>query len=353
MPLDATDPTWINAPGGVGPAYDAEELRRDMGYLLTGGSAADVSRTGVLDLRALTVKLSGSNVQVNPGGAAIGTSRGAYLTGAAATATVDALAPADVTNPRRDRVVLEVLDPDNGGGAGRKAQFRVITGAPSATAASGGGYPAAPSSPSITLAHVDVPKSGAGSPVVTDRRPFTGTSGSPIPVASKDDADALPKWAGAARQRLDLGGIVEVCDGATWSRGIIRAEFIGEIGVQKDKPFGPGPLTKNSSTINGGEMSSPGNDLITLPGGAEYAIHIRARIDAPAAGTTFLSLRWNDDQAVASEIDSADILPGKATATISVPNLYVPATRTLKIYFTTGAPEGTILTTRARITRIG
>lgn len=219
MPLNALDPTWINASGGL-PAYDSEELRRDQGFLLAGGASADVSRSGVLDPRGLTVTLSGSNVQVNPGGAAVGSSKGAYLTGAAVTATVDALVAADVTNPRRDRVVLEILDPDNGGGAGRKGQFRVITGTPSATATSGGGYPSAPTSPSITLAYVDVPKSadgGTGSAVVTDQRAFTAAAGAPIPVRNATDQATVTHVSGRQVVRLDLPTRpVFTSDGASW-----------------------------------------------------------------------------------------------------------------------------------------
>lgn len=218
MPLTAIDPTWINA-----VAFDAEELRRDLGFLLTGGATAGVSRTGVLDPRALTVTLSGSNVQINPGGCAIATSKGAYLSGAAATATIDALTPADVTNPRRDRVVLEILDPDNGGGAGRIAQFRVIAGTPSATATSGGGYPAAPTSPNITLAHVDVPKSGNGNPVVTDLRPFTAAAGGMFRVNNQAERDLLTKIPGLAVRRADRNYTVDYTDGSSW---MAEAKFI-------------------------------------------------------------------------------------------------------------------------------
>lgn len=223
MPLTAIEPTWINTVAGVGPAYDAEELRRDLGFLLMGGTSAGLSRTGVLDPRALTVTLSGSNVQINPGGAAVGTAKGCYLTGASATATIDALTPADATNPRRDRVVLEILDPDNGGGAGRLAQFRVITGTPSATATAGGGYPAAPSSPSITLAHVDVPKSGNGNPTVTDLRPFTAAAGGMFRVNTEQERDALTKIPGLAVRRADRGYTVDYTDGATWKA---EAKFV-------------------------------------------------------------------------------------------------------------------------------
>jgi hypothetical protein len=267
MPLDALDPTWINAPGGVGPTYDSEELRRDIGFLLAGGATADVSRTGVLDVRALTVTLSGTNVRINPGGCAIGTAKGAYLTGATATATIDALTPADATNPRRDRVVLEVLDPDNGGGAGRKAQFRVIPGTPSATAASGGGYPAAPSSPSITLAYVDVPKSGAGNPVVTDQRPYTAAEGAPIPVRDAADLATVPKFAGQLASRLDQGGAIVRCDGTTWGRVESRTNLdIALTQASASTPnalWGPGSGAQMLAAVVGAKSSNA--DRFTFP----------------------------------------------------------------------------------------
>lgn len=214
---DALDPSWINAPGGVGPSYDAEELRRLQGYQLAGGATPGTSRTGVLNPRDLALSLSGSNVLVGAGGAVIGTAKGAYVCGVAATTTIGALLAADVTNPRRDRVVLRILDPDNGGLAGRKAQLEIIDGTPNASAATGGGYPAEPPL-SITLGYVDVPKVGSGSPSITITAPLTAAAGAPIPVRSQAERDALPKWDGLQALRLDLPGRpVESCDGAAWS----------------------------------------------------------------------------------------------------------------------------------------
>ncbi|MFM9430068.1 hypothetical protein [Arthrobacter sp. MP_2.3] len=267
MPLDALEPTWINAPGGVGPTYDSEELRRDIGFILAGGATADVSRTGVLDVRALTVTLSGSNVRINPGGCAIGTGKGAYLTGATVTATIDALAPADATNPRRDRVVLEVLDPDNGGGAGRKGQFRVITGTPSATATAGGGYPAAPTSPSITLAYVDVPKSGAGNPAVTDQRPYTAAEGAPIPVRDTADLATVPKFVGQLASRMDQGGAIVRYDGSTWGRVDARTNLDVALS-QSDAStvnalWGPGSPAQMAAAVVAAKSSN--QDRFTFP----------------------------------------------------------------------------------------
>lgn len=224
MPLDAIDPTWINAASTTGPVlYNGESLRRDTGGLLAPGTTVATSRSGVLDTRALTVTLSGNNVMVTAGPAAVGSSTGAYLTGVATSATVDALAAADATNPRRDRVILQVWDPTNpqndnaSGGTNRKGIVRVLTGDPNPLAASGGGVKAEPGL-SITLAFIDVPAAGSGSAAVTDQRPFTSAAGAPIPVSSLAEARALPKVRGLMRLRMDLPGFpVQVYTGTAWT----------------------------------------------------------------------------------------------------------------------------------------
>lgn len=216
IPVQVLDPTWINAPVGVGPTYDSEELRRTQGFTFAAGVTPGSTRTGVLNVRDLVVTLSGSNVMVGPGGAVIGTAKGAYLGGVSAATNAGAFTPADVTNPRRDRIILEVLDPDNGGSAGRKAQLRIVDGTPNAMAATGGGVAAEPVL-SLTLGFLDVPKVGAGSPVVTAAPPITAMAGAPIPVRNQSELDALPKWNGLQVTRLDLAGKnMQTCSGADW-----------------------------------------------------------------------------------------------------------------------------------------
>lgn len=174
-----------------------------------------------------------------------------------------------------------------------------------------------------------------------------------IRVGNESARDALVKRDGMAVARTDLGGVIEVWSATlnAWTIGNIHTEFTGSVGIQQNTNFGSGALTRDTGqTVFGTSITSPGNDLITLPGPAKYSIHIRFRIDVPAVGDTFMSLRWNDNS---SEIDADDIIAGKAAGTITVPNLYVPATRTLKLFFFTGAATGTILTTRARISREG
>ncbi|MFS0831992.1 hypothetical protein ABC337_15180 [Arthrobacter sp. 1P04PC] len=222
MPVDAITPTFINAPDAAsGPAYDAETQRRAFGGLVAGGSAVGVARSGVLDPRALVPALSGLTVQVGPGPCAVGTAKGAYLSGAPTVLNVDTLTPADSTNPRRDRLVFEVLDPDNGGSTARKARFRLITGQPSPTALTGGGYPADPGavdgvSAFFNIADIDMPKNGGGNPTITDRRPFTAAAGVPVKVRNQAERDILTQWDGLAVERMDKGGLVERSYGGAW-----------------------------------------------------------------------------------------------------------------------------------------
>lgn len=212
--ISVHDPLWIN-----GVEFNAEEVRRNQGYQFAGGATPGTSRTGLLNPRDLSLSLSGRNVMVGPGGAVIGTAKGAYICGVATATPIVELLAADVTNPRRDRVVLEILDPDNGGGAGRKAQLRIIDGSPNALAATGGGFPAMPQGAIfIDLGYVDVPKSGAGSPTVTITAPLTATAGAPIPVRSLADRNALATWPGLQVIRLDIPSTpVETYTGTKWT----------------------------------------------------------------------------------------------------------------------------------------
>jgi len=276
VPYDAIDPTWINAPGGAGPSYTAEELRRAFGGLLAPGATAGTSRSGVLDPRALQISLSGNNVVVGAGPASVGSTTGAYLTGASAPGTVDTLAARDANYPRRDRVVLQIWDPDNpqndtaSGGTNRKAIIRVIPGSPDPLAATGGGFPAAPGL-SITLAHVDVPKDGdPAAPAVTDLRQISVAAGAPIPVNSVAEAQGLPKVKGLIRMRMDLPGCpLQVYNGSKWTHS----------GPWKRTNF-----TVNSNTIPAAKANGTNSREVALLalGTAQYARRIKLFVQTTA-----------------------------------------------------------------------
>lgn len=173
-----------------------------------------------------------------------------------------------------------------------------------------------------------------------------------IRVASQAARDALVKRDGMAVARMDWGGMIEVWDAdlSLWSRGQHHTEFTGSVAITTNTNWGSGALTRDTGqTSYGTDITSPGNDLIFFPGGRIYSVHVRVKLDAPAAGTTFLSLRNN---ATAFEYTSGDIAPGAAATEVAIPNLNFKTDTTLKLFFYSGAPTGTVLSTRARLTWI-
>lgn len=192
--------------------YAGADYRRAMSGLAAPGKTAGTVRTGALDPRALAGAVSGTEVLVTPGPVIIDAGgKGGYLTGLSAQMSAGTLTAADPTNPRLDRVVLEVLDPDNGspGGTEPGAQLRIIPGTPAA-------LPGLPAQPPLSffIGEVSVPASGQGAPVFTDRRTFTAAAGAPV-IMDKAERDAMTPYPGLEiirsdrdywKQRYELGG---------------------------------------------------------------------------------------------------------------------------------------------------
>lgn len=365
MPVDALTPTWINAPDDVsGPAYDAETLRRDFGGLVAAGATAAVARSGVLDPRALTPSLSGQDVQVGPGPCVAGTGKGAYFSGAATVLTVDTLTPADTTNPRRDRLVFEVLDPDNGGSTARKARFRLITGKPDPQALTGGGYPADPGaadgvSTFFNIADIDMPKNGTGNPTITDRRPFTAAAGAPIPVRNKAEREQLPKWKGATCSRLDRNGSIEFCDGAVWSPvpTAPHMEFTyntAASAIPNGVAWGPGTLSVDNSAVSNDTSlaSSPSDDMLNLNIGT-YDLWFGGAFGHGLTGPSWFQVKSGDDKNVLASSPANEFW-----GCVSIQGLVVTADNTqfrlrLKASIAGDANARTNSSGRVRVTRRG
>lgn len=203
-------PSTINTKDGA-PLYDAETLRRNETAAYVQDSPG-VARTGVLGASP-AVSLSGSTVRVGAFSCVIGTSKGGYVTGVDTVTNAEGtVVAADPTNPRQDRIVLEVMDPDNGwAGTERRGRLRVINGEASA-------LPSLPTMPAnaIHLARVNVPKAGGGNPTVTVNCPLTAAAGAPIPVRDQADRDALKPATGQLVQRLDRLGSLEMWNGSRW-----------------------------------------------------------------------------------------------------------------------------------------
>lgn len=256
MPIDLIKPTWINAPDALSePKYDAETLRRANGGLVSGGDVVGVARSGVLNPRDLVTSLAGTMVKVGPGGCVVGSSKGPYLTAVSGVIDVGELVVADETNPRRDRVIVEICDPDNGSAPaeGRRARIRVLPGTPDPTATSGSGVQPEPPL-STTIAFIDVPKATTGNPVATDARSFAVASGGIILVRNQAERNDLPTWVGLTVSRMDVPGIpLERWDGTTWRRGL-RVE-IGQGANDPTHASGVAIVTTNAN----------GDGSITLP----------------------------------------------------------------------------------------
>lgn len=197
-----------------GVPYNAEAERRGLSGLMA-QSAAGTPRSGILG-PAPNVTVSGSTVKVSPFNAVISSSKGAYLVAVdSVTDAVGAVGVADSTNPRMDRLVLEVLDPNNGiTGGTRIGRLRLIPGEARA-------IPGLPPLPALALhiAQVLVPKSTNGAavtPVVTEDPKFTAAAGAPVPVRNTEDRASLSAREGLAVQRLDMGGRVQTYTGGRW-----------------------------------------------------------------------------------------------------------------------------------------
>ncbi|MEU5965957.1 hypothetical protein ABZ777_32530 [Micromonospora parva] len=209
-----TDPLWINASGGA-PAYSANELRQAMSLALMYGGRLLGARQGVRPGGdQLRVTLSSSTITVQPGVCCIdpglSSPQGPYWVAIPAAETPGPLAAADATNPRKDIVIGRVYDHDEDSSGLRLARSEYLAGV-------AGPAPAEPAVPAgaIRLATIDVPASGGGSAVVTDRRPWTVAAGGVLPVRDLAEQTALSPWEGMAIYRADADRVL-VYDGATF-----------------------------------------------------------------------------------------------------------------------------------------
>lgn len=203
--MGVLNPLYLNAVD-----YNAEDERRGLSGLVA-QSAAGVARTGVLGA-APAVSLSGSTVQVGPFNAVVGTPKGGYLTGVDSVTTAGNILPTDQTNGRLDRVILEILDPDNGtAGTERGRRLRIVTGEAKPLP----GLPPLPVN-SLHVAQIQVPRVDGGNPTVIVDAPLTAAAGSPVPVRSLAEREALAAVPGLAVQRLDMGGRVQTYADGRW-----------------------------------------------------------------------------------------------------------------------------------------
>jgi len=163
----------------TGLSLSALEYRRAQAALLTHHDNGLSAMPGAL--HGLGCSVSGLTLTVAAGSAVLTPSTGAngsYLAvlASAETATITAQ---DATYARIDRVALRIYDTEVDGSGYSKAAVEIIAGTPAAS-------PVAPTLPTgrLEIAQLQVPKSGAGSITVVDKRLWTATLGAPIMAAS-------------------------------------------------------------------------------------------------------------------------------------------------------------------------
>jgi hypothetical protein len=186
--------------------------------------------------------------------------------------------------------------------------------------------------------------------LAADLATFADSANVVIPVASQAERDALTLYAGLTVSRTDLGGVIEICDGTKWSKGLQHAEFTASTAPTVNTLWGPGPLSLDAANSTSyGFVTSPANDKIALGIGI-YAISCRYTMSAAAAGTTWGAIVNDGNTATYT---SFDVTAGYASMTVSLPSLYLPTAGNVRFTFISGTASGYTLTSRIRVSRIG
>lgn len=190
----------VDAVAGA-PRYSGRGLRQLQSPLLAGATTADPlgALSGVRPGTATTTVTATSTtwrcglhagvLDVQP---AVEAGPYTYAVDAAVTGSMDA---ADASNPRTDRVYVQLTDQAEGNASSSTPpSVRVLYIA--GTARADAPVPALPAR-AMRLARINVPKQGGGNPTVTWEAPTSVAAGGIIPAASLEELKLLPGWPGA------------------------------------------------------------------------------------------------------------------------------------------------------------
>ncbi|MGC5664921.1 hypothetical protein ACN261_31525 [Micromonospora sp. WMMD723] len=284
------DPLWINASAGT-PAYNAAELRQGMALPLMYDGRVSGARQGVRPGGpALQVTLAVSTITVATGCACVdpglSTAQGPYWVALPAAET-HTLAAANATNPRKDIVILRVYDNDEDSSGLRTARSEYLVGV-------AGASPSEPAVPAgaVRLATIDVPQSGGGAAVVTDRRPWTVAAGGILPVANQAARDALSPYDGQYVHRLDTGAL-EGRSGGQWQ---VRA--IAPISLEATATASPQAISASTVTAitwqaaseNVGGFTKPSGFEFTVPAAGLYVATVQGLVSNGQSGRAFVNM---------------------------------------------------------------
>jgi len=219
--------TWpVDAVGGA-PRYSGRALRQLHSPYLAGATAADPfgARSGVrpgtatgLVTATSTTWRCGMHAGVLDEQPAVEAGPYTYAIDAAVSGAMNA---ADASNPRTDRVYVQITDAAEGNAAENtppSVTVKYLAG----TARADAPVPALPPR-SMRLARINVPKQGGGSPTVTFEAPYSVAAGGVLPVPTVDELKLITSQAAGALALVFADAtahknVVYRFDGTVWRR---------------------------------------------------------------------------------------------------------------------------------------
>lgn len=217
---------FVNAVSGA-PAYNGRMLRQLNAVGFAGATAARPlgARSGVRPgTSPTTVSATSTTWTCQPfagllDGQVAGEA-GPYPFSFDAVAT-GAVTAANASNPRIDIIYVDVDDPSEDASSVPAATRKYLAGTAAAT-------PVAPSAPAgcMTVAQINVPKSGGGSPTVTWVAPYCAAAGGVVDFNTKAELDLWTDAPPNQRARV-LATLVEyVRSGGVWKSGDVSARAV-------------------------------------------------------------------------------------------------------------------------------
>jgi len=290
-----TERTWpVDAVAGA-PRYSGRALRQLHAPYLAGATTADPfgARSGVrpgTSRGIVTVSSTAWSCASHAGVLDLqpAVEAGPY-TYAVDAAVGGALNAADASNPRTDRVYVQLTDPAEGNGtAPPGVAVKYVAG----TARADAPWPSLPVR-SMSLARINVPKQGGGSPTVTFEAPYSVAAGGVLPVPTVDELKTITglpvgTLAVVFADQTANKNVVYRFDGTVWRRIAPLSMKIPNVGSQN-----PGDAN-GFVTVTHGQSQQPDGVSFTMTSQASDLISRIADLilwGYPSGGVQFRAIR--------------------------------------------------------------
>lgn len=338
------------APDGV--AVTAQQERQAQAAQHGGGSGRRLGgRSGfrvdtpstVLTATSTTWTLGPCAAMIDPGAT---THQGMYgwSSDANIAGTVTA---ADVTNPRKDIVYIQVNDSSAGDGSGATtAPVLYLAGTPAVT-------PVAPTLParSFLLGTISVPIAGVGSPTVVLNSARFAAAGAPLPVYSLDERDLIPdKYDGLIVQRRDIPSKpTETWDGTIWLGNVRHVEMsYASASVPNNTAWGPGIGSIDAArSLYSSFATMPANDEIEVSHAGVYSLTWYMVIAGAVSTPVFAAVNRGAERVFGQQFASG------FENTIAIPSVHMNAGERFKLIMVQTSGSARDVTHKVRVTRVG